>query len=490
VRGLLVSAVLQAAEQNARNNPVNVPEIVRYLESRKWRVFHRIALHVLRLFASVAPDLVSERLKEPERFDRSDFHREYNLLAKACFGRLEADDQRKIFDWIQKGPDTQSFKTGWERFYGSPPTDEQVTWYSMVWQRDRLAPLISDPPQDWSQRYAELVEAVGPPSDAEHVADATWVGLASPKNAEELRKLTIEQLVNYLRSWVPSGRPMEASVSGLGQQLGSLVTSEPERFSAEAEKFEGLDPTYVRALLEALAEPAKQKRFLNWQKVLMLCRWVTDQPRGSASQKATLGERDPDWSWTRKAIANLLARGFESDAIPTDARKEAWYVLECLTNDPEPTPEDERRNGGKFDAASLSINTTRGEAMHAVVGYALWVRRRIENEPGSNISTALGFNGMPEVRTVLDKHLDDVVGFVEVGLHLRKPNVQRLQLGFQKLWLVYRRVDSVEIWREGISHLVFRVTSPACDANPWLTRRHFQLLKEFRDLSAMKRSGA
>jgi hypothetical protein len=73
-------------------------------------------------------------------------------------------------------------------------------------------------------------------------------------------------------------------------------------------------------------------------------------------------------------------------------------------------------------------------------------------------------------------------------LCLSKPPA-RLQLGFQKLWLVYRRVDSVEIWREGISHLVFRVTSPACEANPWLTRRHFQLLKGFRDLSAMKRSG-
>jgi hypothetical protein len=407
VRGLLVSAVLQAAEQNARNNPVNVPKIVRYLERRKWRVFHRIALHVLRLFANVAPDLVSERLKEPERFDRPDFHREYNLLAEACFGRLEADDQRKIFDWIQKGPDIQRFKTGWERFYGNPPTDEQVTRYSMAWQRDRLAPLVSELPQDiWSQRYAELVEALGPPSDAEHVAGATWVGLASPKSAEELGELTTEQLVNYLRSWVPSGHPMEASVSGLGQQLGSLVTSEPERFSAEAEKFEGLDPTYVRALLQALAEPAKQKRLLNWQKVLSLCRWVVDQPRGSSPQKAILGERDPDWSWTRKAIANLLARGFESDAIPTGARNEAWYVLECLTNDPEPTPEDELRHSENFDAASLSINTTRGEAMHAVVGYALWVRRRIENEPGSNVGTALGFNGMPEVRAVLDKHLD------------------------------------------------------------------------------------
>ena len=37
-----VSAVLQAAEQNARNNPVKVSDIVRYLENRKWRVFHQL----------------------------------------------------------------------------------------------------------------------------------------------------------------------------------------------------------------------------------------------------------------------------------------------------------------------------------------------------------------------------------------------------------------------------------------------------------------
>ena len=405
VRGLLVSAVVYAAEQRARNNSAIVPETVRYLESREKRVFHRIALYVLWRFAGAAPDLVSERLKEPERFDRSDFRREYNLLANSCFGHLEADDQGKILDWIQKGPDIQSFKTGWAQFYGNAPTDEQVERYLMAWQRDRLAPLVSELPEDWSHRYTQIVDAVGPPSDAEHADGASWVGLASPKNAEELRGLTTEQLISYLRSWVPSGHPAEASISGLGQQLGILVASEPERFTAEAEKFEGLDPTYVRALLQALSEPATQKRVLNWEKVLVLCRWVMEQPRGGAPEKATLRERDPDWSWTRKAIANLLMR-FESDAISSNAREEAWYVLEGLTNDPQPTPEDELKSGEKIDPASLSINTIRGEAMHAVVGYALWIRRRTESEPRSTPGTAPGFNGMPEVRTVLDKHLD------------------------------------------------------------------------------------
>ena len=53
-----------------------------------------------------------------------------------------------------------------------------------------------------------------------------------------------------------------------------------------------------------------------------------------------------------------------------------------------------------MDFATISINATRGQAMHAVVRYALWVRK--------NTSEAVenGLDDMNEVRSVLDKHLD------------------------------------------------------------------------------------
>jgi hypothetical protein len=82
-------------------------------------------------------------------------------------------------------------------------------------------------------------------------------------------------------------------------------------------------------------------------------------------------------------------------------------VLRSITDDPEPTPEYEARYGGSnTDPATLSINTTRGEAMHAVVRYALWVRRHIEKAPDGKERVARGFDEMPEVGEVLDVHLD------------------------------------------------------------------------------------
>ena len=103
--GVLVSAVRDAAEQSCRQDLATVPEIVRYLESRAWRVFHRIALHLVKLFAGASPDLVSERRGESERFDRMDFHHEYNLLAKECFSSLNLENKARILNWILKGPD-------------------------------------------------------------------------------------------------------------------------------------------------------------------------------------------------------------------------------------------------------------------------------------------------------------------------------------------------------------------------------------------------
>jgi hypothetical protein len=84
-----------------------------------------------------------------------------------------------------------------------------------------------------------------------------------------------------------------------------------------------------------------------------------------------------------------------------------WAILKPITEDPDPTPEYEERYGGSnMDPATLSINTTRGEAMHAVVRYALWVRCHLEREPKSEEGLQKGFEEMAEVREVLEAHLD------------------------------------------------------------------------------------
>ncbi len=131
---------------------------------------------------------------------------------------------------------------------------------------------------------------------------------------------------------------------------------------------------------------------------------VVNQPRDiSAKKKKIPFGLDPDWGWTRKEIASLLETGFEKNAFPFELREQIWKILEILTEDPDPTPEDERKKAGppELEWPTLAINSIRGRAIHAVIRYALWVRNHLEERQKYH-----GFDSMLEVKAVLEKHLN------------------------------------------------------------------------------------
>jgi hypothetical protein len=74
--------------------------------------------------------------------------------------------------------------------------------------------------------------------------------------------------------------------------------------------------------------------------------------------------------------------------------------VEHNTEDEQTAPQESGR-----DPLTLSINTVRGTALHAVVRYALWVRRSFEEENSAD-KLAAGFAALPEVERILNEHLD------------------------------------------------------------------------------------
>ena len=237
---------------------------------------------------------------------------------------------------------------------------------------------------------------------------AEFVALESPKSVEELQSMSLEGIVEFLKTWQPSGKFDGPSLEGMGRELSKFVSSKPEQLAPHAELFRELDPTYIRELISALREGVKAGKRFEWDPVLNLCKWVVDQPREIPEREVSDPMIDPDWGWTRKAIAELLSAGFEKGEaqVGLSLREKAWEVLQPLTDDEEPTLKYEEEYGGSNMApATLSINTVRGAAMHAVVRYALWVRRHFE-EAEEQDRIERGFDEMPEVKRVLDRHLD------------------------------------------------------------------------------------
>jgi hypothetical protein len=417
LEGYLISVVRDAAERLAETNPERVPELVRLLEERKWRTFERLALHLLWRFPDAAPELISECLTDRRHFEDSGLRHEYALLAQSNFVRLDAENQAIILGWIEEGPDMEDWKDWREEATGQRPKEEGAARAAGVWKRDQLALLGSDLPAEWKERYEELVEEVGPPDHPEFASYTRpmWVGPESPMKFDDLKAMTAENIVVYLKSWHPSSEFMSPSPEGLARELSSVIAEDPERFAVASNRFRKLDPTYVHGLIDGLSDAAKQGHAFSWSPVLDLCLWVVRQPREIIGREEDYRELieehdlDPDWGWTRKAIGDLLEEGFKANvaSIPPELRDRAWEVLRPLTDDPEPDAEYEERYGGSnMDPATLSLNTVRGQAMHAVVRYALWVRGHLEGIAGGDVRLVRGFKEMPEVRSVLDEHLD------------------------------------------------------------------------------------
>lgn len=409
LKNILVPAVRDVAHIIAAQDPTQVSAVVAKLEKRRCEIFHRIALDVVRRHPDTA--LIAARLTLRRLFDARGTRHEYELLAREWFGKLQFEDQQKILKWIEAGPDDdEAYKHHHKEWSGQEPSDEEIVQHKKRWQRDRLAPLHEFLSPDWKQRYEELIGEVGKPERdvTENSRVEVWRGPTSPMTAADFQSMSVQEIVTYLSSWEPTREPMSPSRRGLGRELTETVHKALIRFAPEVAKFKGLDPTYVRSLLEGIRLGVSETKDLPWSEILCLCHWVVDQPIVIEGRQVDKWNDDPDWGWTRKTIAGLLGASLEEgpSMIPFDLRGQVWIILELLTNDPDPSPDDEATRGEPLDPSHVAINSTRGEAMQVVVRYSLWVRRFLEKLPDGVQRIARGFEEMPEVRQVLAAHLD------------------------------------------------------------------------------------
>jgi len=413
IKDVLVSGVRDVAIMAVSSDKATVEEVIEMLESRSWKVFNRIALHVLAVFAEQALPLAAKRLTDYKLFDDVHLQHEYTILLQKCFGQLSQHEQQIILRWIETGPDVEEFKKWRQADTGISPTEREIAHYQAIWRRDWLARIGEyNLPDEWRKHYRELVGKFGEPEHPEFpvYSKGGWVGPVSPKSADELRAISVEDIVKFLQIWTPPENLFdEPTLEGLGRTLSSVVAEDPQRFAKKAEEFRNLDPTYVRALLFGLQESLTKDRTFDWDSVLELCQWIVSRPREISGRQVRRFEADPDWGWTRKTIARLLEIGFGQihGCIPIIFREKAWTILKSLTKDPQPTLTDEQYDSLSMNPTDLSLNTTRGAAMHAVIRYALWVRRHFEKEAGGGYAH-MSFDEMPEVREVLDAHLDVV----------------------------------------------------------------------------------
>jgi len=370
------------------------------LRQRSGSMFGRIVLHLLRVQGPL--DEVTAALSDHELvYDINVWH-EYGELLRHRFAELTSEQKEGVLSTIARGPELEM--ESWREERGD--TTESLRRMERYSQLERYVVVAEQLSGEYREAYEVLREEFGEPEHPTFLAyTSSWSGPTSPYTEAELLATEPSQVVDKLREWIWEPGPQNASPEGLGRIFAKVVAARPADFAAIAEQFVGLDATYVRTLLAGLAEAVRAEQPFDWKPVIELCQWVLEQ---TETREVDAGlTRDPHWGWAHKQVASLLSQGFaKGPAEAPDSEREAiWRLLAVLAEDPDPRPEQEQRpSGGGMDPATLSINTTRGEAIHAVIRYILWVERSLgETTETARIEFAV------EAKNVLERHLDPAV---------------------------------------------------------------------------------
>jgi len=413
VPSTLICAVRDAAELSIRDSRTQFREVIGILKSKRWMSFRRLELHLSRTFAVEGREIAEEFFQNPERVDQSGLRHEAVLLLQTSFCALSPTTQGKVLSWMEQGPPEDHVRR-WLEHFPEPVTDEGIRALSDQWRRDRLAVLKGQLPEAYEAKLADLGARLGeghPLGEPERIRGGA-IGPKSPKSVEDLNQMELDSVLSFLASWTPGTGMFSPTAEGLGRNLATIVAQRPNDFAPAARMFRGLDPTYVRSLIEGLTQALRQRLIFDWRPPLDLAVWVANQPRTIPDRRGGLMIADPDWGWTRDALIDLVTAGFDDTPgkLACENRSLIWQTIRPLTDDPNPPLQSE--TGANFDPADLSINSTRGRALYAVVRYAWWVRGCVEAE-GQALPT---LDAMPEVREVLDAHLDPTI---EPGLMAR-----------------------------------------------------------------------
>lgn len=379
----LIDAVRDGSKQLVAAG-IDIRSVAQVLSSRRCAIFHRILLHLAKEQCGKHPRFAAELAVSEDHFLDDRLLHEYSGLLRAVFPKLDLAEKATVLGWIEDGPFLD------DRFDGDEEVRRKIR---LRWQAGRLAWIRQDLDEEWQRRYALIVAEVGEPEHPDFVSYSTSrMGPTSPVAVADLEAMSPPEVAAYLESWQPPGDPMSSDREGLAQALEEAVAGSPSRYLAARDSFVNLRARYVEALVRGLRNAVLADRLVDWTTILEVLASVVHRPAGN-----------PEWRSARRESASMLVTGLGDDVIQPGLRAAVWELIDALADDPEPALEDETER--ILNITTDSISSVRGNALHAVIRYALWVCRSLMGPNGAS-AVRPSMDTIPEVRRRLDWHLD------------------------------------------------------------------------------------
>lgn len=404
LKDVLTKAVRNLAESLLKNKTAR-DEVFDMLKKHHWKIFNRIAIHLIRIQLPISLNQAKKYLFDFGYWDQNvNLHELYELVGVA-FPLLKPEEQKLILDWIDKGI-TDDEASRFLKNRKLEATSQNIEKAIKSWKRKRYYPIRKSLPKKLSELVENLDKELGGPIEYPGFRSYSHGGSYGPRSfltIEQLNEMTGDKVFEFLLNWVPDHEDalISPSPEGLGRNLvTSIETTGFEKYSALISKFIKLNPTYVRSFISGFAKTIDKRTDQEWKEILKLAeKIITDPPEFKVIGKRPF-ETDSDWAWTYSEIIELINSGFRSEKNTPSLklREQFWGIISGLVSYPD-AQKDENDKREDIDYIGIAINSVAGKAFEAVIRYGHWVISA--NEKKRNRIELI-----PEVAGILEKHLD------------------------------------------------------------------------------------
>ena len=400
---VLVTAVRDAGLFIARGSEGGREIVVRIFENQKWPIFSRLEYYVLSETGTLPEALASRLLVRSELYLSTTANPEFNQFLSKWASQVPQEVRKQVFAIVDSGPDLSRYSRFLAEQESRGARSEAEQWIRDRWHLGWLAALDEVLDEERRVKLKTLQEKYGQPQPTQLISGFRAVSDVSALSLDDIKKLSVPDLVAYLRNWqpMPGWNPDKPNRAGLGSTLQQWATVNPQLFSDNLKLFEdaNLHPTYLRSIIDALCEALKGDAAFDVYSVARAIEWLLRNTTVASSAEQDWNE-DPGWSWAHMSSARFLCELFlHPQRLDTRRCREFLPALELVAQSPSPSPEDEKQYKEGSDFGIAALNNIRSVGVQAVMQYARWIK-----ESDSGITADLVV--LTEAFALLAKHLD------------------------------------------------------------------------------------
>lgn len=357
---LLIYAYRDSLNGYLKIKPEEASIYIAHMLKEDYQTIHRLAIYAINRNFYLFHNFIDEVIKK--EYLGGNYRHEIWHLLNCNYQQFSISQKQKMLELILNITRTDD----------EGKINEGATAYSKA----RWLAAIQDYGDKEKKLYKENIEiAKAEPDhpDFSSFMSVGWVSDESPIPIEELQTLSIEQLIEVMKTYKSPDDFFKPGIEGLTKTFRQIIKVNPLNFYNKLIRFSELDLAYIHEIIAAYSELWNEKAQIPWDEIwsylLDFCLEIIKQDRfWDSENKKERKHFVANRYWIVSEIGRLLEAGTKSDdyAISKEYLKKSEDIIIYLLKNEE--GEEYKIDS---DAVFISINSPRGHCLEALINLTL-----------------------------------------------------------------------------------------------------------------------